>query len=191
MLVLARKPNQSILVDGVCRITIFKSPCKLGIEGDARVLRGELFPEESTAKSDNPTIHLVDDNADLLRAYQRFLQHFGYNVKTFSHGNEYLKWVRNENDASAVVLDLRLADEDIDGLKILQQLRAWKRNFPVILLTGYGDVDTCRRAFHGGCYTFLQKPVAPEDLAATLKEATEKYRRGELKNSFAPNTLAV
>ena len=188
MLVVSRKPNQSLVVDGPCRITVLKSSCKLGIEGSARVLRAELVQEAPTCR---PTVYLVDDDKDLLNAYQRYLRHFGYEVKPFSHGGEFLQQVKSAADASVAVVDLRLAEEDIDGLQILQQLRHWNHDYPVILLTGYGDVDTCRRAFHSGCYTFLQKPLAPEDLASMVKEAADRYQRGEIGRRHYFNSLAV
>lgn len=174
MLVLTRRPNESVFVDGPCKITVLKSTCRLGFEGDARVVRSELVEKSGSKGDSKPLVRLVDDDPDLLRAYGRYLNHYGFQVQTFINGGDFLKVSENFREASAVVLDLRLADEDLDGLQILQQLQAWDHDYPVILLTGYGDVDTCRRAFLNGCYTFLQKPLMPQELALTIKEATSK-----------------
>lgn len=180
MLVVSRKPNQSILVDGPCRITVLRSACKLGIDGQAAVVREELATRRAESEVNNRTVYLVDDDADLLRANQRYLGYLGYHVVPFDHGGQFLQYARDNPCASAAILDLRLAEEDIDGLAILTQLRRWRHDYPVIMLTGYGDVARCRSAFQAGCYTFLQKPLGPEDLAATLEEAVTRYERGEI-----------
>lgn len=190
MLVLSRKPGESILVDGPCRVTVYKSACRLGIEGDAKVLRGELAESDRQSRAQRKTIHLVDDSVDILRATEKYLTYEGFNVEAFSNGKEYLQHVQSQRDACGAVLDLRLAEDDVDGLGILQQLRDWKQDFPVIMLTGYGDVDTCRQAFHSGCYTFLQKPVPPSHLANTLRQASEQYLNGDLKRSQSVGALA-
>lgn len=190
MLVLTRKPNQSVVVDGPCRITVLRSACKLGIEGDAKVVRQELLNDEAKSPPSPPVVYLVDDDADLLSAYECYLALFGFSVKPFKHGGAFLQHVQDDGEGCAAVVDLRLAEEDIDGLQILRQLRAWDHDYPVILLTGYGDVDTCRRAFHYGCYTFLQKPLPSEELAATVKEAVSRYTRGEVGNRHRFSSLA-
>ncbi|MCA9248670.1 MAG: response regulator [Planctomycetales bacterium] len=190
MLVVSRKPRQTIYVDGTCRITVLRSSCKLGIEGNARVLRGELL--DRVEEIDQPrTIYLVDDDADLTLAYRRYLEHAGFQVEAFNHGGDFLEHASERADVSAAILDLRLAEEDIDGLQILQQLRSWNHDYPVILLTGYGDIDSCRRAFHGGCYTFLQKPLPPSELTKTLGEAIDRYERGEYGKRHSFNVLEV
>lgn len=189
MLVISRRQMETVYVDGPCRITVLKSQCKLGFDGNAKVARGELV-EKPAANEGKSSIFLVDDDADLLNAYQQYLEHFGFDVEPFDNGGQFLEYANGNKHASAAVLDLRLAQEDLDGLQILQQLRAWNHDYPVILLTGYGDVETCRRAFHGGCYTFLQKPMAPEDLASALKGAVERFHEGEYGTTHLFSSLA-
>ncbi|MCO6043727.1 response regulator [Aeoliella sp. ICT_H6.2] len=190
MLVLSRKPNESIIVTGKCRITVFNSNCKLGIEGPAKVVRAELEPQPVRKTGEKPMVHILDDDLNLLRAYRTYLENSGFRVETFRHGGEYLDSLSENCDASAAMFDLRLAEEDIDGLQVLQQLRARRYDFPVVLLTGYGDVDTCRRAFHSGCYTFLQKPASPEDILTKLQLATRQYLNGELSYPYDPAMMA-
>lgn len=191
MLVLSRKPKQSIIVDGPCRITVLDSACKLGFEGSSKVYREEILNQDPPPIEGRKKVYFVDDDANLLTAYQRYLNHFNFEVEPFQRGREFLVHADQSNDdVSAAVLDLRLAEEDLDGLQILQQLRAWNHDYPIILLTGYGDVATCRSAFQSGCYTFLQKPLSPEDLVSTVRDAVTRFEQGEIGRRHVLKSLA-
>jgi two-component system response regulator FixJ len=69
----------------------------------------------------------------------------------------------------AIVLDVRMPG--ISGLTVLEQLVAQGVDQPVIMLTGHGTVEMCRRAFKSGAAEFLEKPVDDEALLEALQNA--------------------
>jgi len=73
----------------------------------------------------------------------------------------------------AIVLDVRMPG--ISGLAVLDQLVAQGVDQPVIMLTGHGTVEMCRRAFKAGAAEFLEKPVDDEALLEALQNAVRAH----------------
>ncbi|MGD8504565.1 MAG: sigma-54 dependent transcriptional regulator, partial [Syntrophobacterales bacterium] len=72
----------------------------------------------------------------------------------------------------AVVTDLRL--DETDGLQVLAAVKERSPETEVILITGFGSVDTAVQAMKSGAYDYLTKPVDPDDLVLTLRKAVER-----------------
>lgn len=70
-----------------------------------------------------------------------------------------------------IVSDVRMPGRD--GFHLLGHARAVDRDLPVILLTGEGDIPMAVRAMGDGAFDFLEKPCAPSDLVATIRNALE------------------
>ena len=75
----------------------------------------------------------------------------------------------------AIVLDVRMPG--ISGLTVLDTLAAQGVDQPVIMLTGHGTVEMCRRAFKSGAAEFLEKPVNDEQLLEALQNAVRQHVR--------------
>ncbi|HIH2644085.1 TPA: response regulator transcription factor, partial [Burkholderia cenocepacia] len=77
-----------------------------------------------------------------------------------------------------VLLDIRMPG--MSGLDALDELRA-RRDLPVIVMTGHGNVDACRRAFKRGALDFLRKPVDDDELIDTVQQALRRQaaQRGQ------------
>jgi len=73
----------------------------------------------------------------------------------------------------AIVLDVRMPG--ISGLTVLDTLVAEGADQPVIMLTGHGTVEMCRRAFKSGAAEFLEKPVDDEALLEALQNAVRQH----------------
>jgi two-component system response regulator FixJ len=71
------------------------------------------------------------------------------------------------------VLDVRMPG--ISGLSVLDTLVAQGVDQPVIMLTGHGTVEMCRRAFKAGAAEFLEKPVNDEALIEALQQAVRQH----------------
>lgn len=112
------------------------------------------------------SVHLIDDDAQILKALSRALSMAGYEVRTFVDAETFL----DQHDPSlpgCVVVDLSLPGKD--GFAVQRELDACGR--PVIFLTGQGDIPASVRAMKGGALDFLQKPVDIEDLLAAVDQA--------------------
>lgn len=80
-----------------------------------------------------------------------------------------------------VLSDLRLPDGD--GIKLLSWLNEMKMSVPVIIMTGYGEVQTAVAAIKLGAFDFLEKPINPSLLASKIEAVFEASKRGETPSS--------
>ena len=112
-----------------------------------------------------PLIHLVDDDAAVRRSLALLIGTVGLPVAEWPHPQAFLDGFERES-IGAIVLDVRMPG--VSGLTVLDQLMAQGVDQPVIMLTGHGTVDMCRRAFKAGAAEFLEKPVDDERLIEAL-----------------------
>jgi FixJ family two-component response regulator len=118
-----------------------------------------------------PTVAVVDDEPDVLKAVARLLRTEGFSVATFSSPREFLD--RLDPDApGCLVLDMSMPG--ISGLEVQEELEGRGCVLSVIFLTGRADVPTTVRAMKGGAADFLTKPVEDEDLLAAVRRAIER-----------------
>jgi len=118
-------------------------------------------------------ILLVEDDDSLRLTQAMYLEREGFEVTAVGSGGEALRRIAN-NQYHAVVTDLRL--DEVDGLKVLAAVKEKSPETEVILLTGFGSVDTAVEAMKAGAYDYLTKPVDPDDLVITLKKAVERLQ---------------
>lgn len=119
--------------------------------------------------SDSPFIvHLVDDDAQILKALSRVLVFAGYSVRTFSNAESFLEQHDPAVPGCALV-DLGLPGKS--GLEIQQELQGC--GMPVVFLSGRGSINITVRAMKAGALDFLEKPVEPEALLSAVGEARQ------------------
>lgn len=102
------------------------------------------------------TVFLIDDDEDVRQALSLLLRTTGFSVEPFNSALTFLE--RHDRDAlGCIVVDVRMPG--LSGLQLLERLAAEGERMPVIVITGHGDVNACRRAFKSGAVDFLTKPV--------------------------------
>jgi len=122
----------------------------------------------------SPLIHLIDDDAAVRSSLALLIGTVGLRVECWSDPQAFLAGF-DRQAVGAIVLDVRMPG--ISGLAVLEQLKAQGMDQPVILLTGHGTVDMCRRAFKSGAAEFLEKPVDDEQLLEALQQAVRQHVR--------------
>jgi two-component system, LuxR family, response regulator FixJ len=122
----------------------------------------------------SPTIHLIDDDAAVREGLALLIGTVGLRVTTWADPQTFLTDFDREA-IGAIVLDVRMPG--ISGLTVLDTLVAQGVDQPVIMLTGHGTVDMCRRAFKAGAAEFLEKPVNDELLIEALQNAVRQHVR--------------
>ena len=115
----------------------------------------------------------VDDEEDLRRVACQTLDLAELSVKAFASGEEALSSI-SRNFPGILVTDIRMAG--LDGLGLMRRALEIDPEFPVILVTGHGDVDLAVQSMRDGAYDFLEKPYNPTRLVETTKRALEKRR---------------
>ncbi len=127
-----------------------------------------------SAPSLSPLIHLVDDDAAVREGLALLIATVGLRVQAWADPQAFLAGF-DRASIGAIVLDVRMPGTS--GLAVLEQLQAQGADQPVILLTGHGTVDMCRRAFKAGAAEFLEKPVHDEVLIEALQNAVRQHVR--------------
>ena len=120
----------------------------------------------------SPLIHLIDDDAAVRESLALLIGTVGLRVQPWSDPLAFINGFDRQG-IGAIVLDVRMPG--ISGLTVLDTLVAQGVDQPVILLTGHGTVEMCRRAFKSGAAEFLEKPVNDEALLEALQNAVRQH----------------
>jgi DNA-binding NtrC family response regulator len=120
-----------------------------------------------------PGLLIVDDEPSLRFSLGEWARDAGFRAIPVAGGREALAALR-EQPVDAVVLDLKLGDED--GLQVLRRLREEDNALPVVMLTGHGAIEHAVRATRLGAYDFMLKPPDLEHLQVVLHRALEHAR---------------
>jgi DNA-binding NtrC family response regulator len=115
-------------------------------------------------------ILLVDDEPGVLAALETLLDET-YAVLTATSGTEAWQILEEEEIAVAVV-DLSMPD--LSGLELLRRLREKKLPTELIMVTGFGTIDSAVEAMRNGAYDYLTKPVEGGRLLPVIAKAAEK-----------------
>jgi len=129
---------------------------------------------ESGDHQHSPLIHLVDDDQAVRDSLALLISTVGLRVQSWADPVLFAAQFERQS-IGAIVLDVRMPG--VSGLALLAQLMEQGVDQPVILLTGHGTVDMCRRAFKGGAAEFLEKPVDDEVLLEALQTAVRQHVR--------------
>ncbi len=118
------------------------------------------------------TILLVDDDRDVLSYLEDSLITFGYNVIPKSDAQSALAFIREGANVDLVVTDYSMPG--MDGLEFFTVLKRALPSVPVIILTGYGSVDTYLRSLSLGVCEFVCKPIEVKELDRIVKAALDR-----------------
>ncbi len=121
-------------------------------------------------------ILIIDDEEILRESCRRVLEPAGYEVRTAKAGREGLQLL-DAGRVDLVLTDLKMPD--IDGIEVLIRI---KENWPdtqVIIMTGYGTVNTAVRAMKMGVFDYIEKPFSPDDLLALVARALSRLSSDE------------
>lgn len=127
----------------------------------------------------SPLIHLIDDDEAVRNSLALLIGTVGLRVQTWADPQAFLAAFDRES-IGAIVLDVRMPG--ISGLAVLDTLVAQGVDQPVIMLTGHGTVEMCRRAFKAGAAEFLEKPVDDELLLEALQNAVRQHVRSRQRH---------
>jgi len=126
---------------------------------------------------DRPIVAIVDDDEPVRDGLALLLRTVGLPTRCYADAQAFLADA-DDRALGCVLLDLRMPG--MSGLDALDRLSA-RRALPVIVLTGHGNVDACRRAFKRGALDFLRKPVDDDELIDTVQQALRRQaaQRGQ------------
>jgi EAL domain-containing protein (putative c-di-GMP-specific phosphodiesterase class I) len=126
----------------------------------------------------NARVLLVDDDAAVLTGYSRVLKAEKFVVECASNGAQAEAFLET-GGFDVVVTDLRMPS--MDGIALLQRIRARDADLPVILLTGSLTAEAAANAIDLGIMRCLLKPVDMDELAKSVSKAVALHRLGLAK----------
>jgi CheY-like chemotaxis protein len=115
-------------------------------------------------------ILLVDDEPEVCRLVKTMVEPLGVEVRTSSDSQEAALILANEK-FDGIMLDIAMPK--MDGFELTRKIRSTPPNqqAPIIMITGFDDVDTIRRAFEAGATFFIGKPFSREKIYAIFRTA--------------------
>ncbi|MBI4427539.1 MAG: sigma-54-dependent Fis family transcriptional regulator [Ignavibacteriales bacterium] len=114
-----------------------------------------------------PTVLVVDDDPKILFAFREVLRTEGYKSLTAKNGQDALRKISTKHP-SVIFLDVTMPE--VDGLEVLKRMKEYKESAPVIIITGYGTMQTAIKAMQLGAFEYLTKPLD----VAKIREVTLK-----------------
>ena len=120
-------------------------------------------------------ILIVDDERDIRELVAGVLSDEGYECRTAGDSRAALDAI-DQRRPSLVLLDVWLHGSPMDGLEVLDAIKAREPELPVIIFSGHGNIDTAVSAISRGAMDFLEKPFEAERLLLLVERATETER---------------
>lgn len=121
-------------------------------------------------------ILIVDDDPDFRNMFSDILKINGYTPLVTDTGRSALDMVKAEVPSIALI-DLKL--EDMSGLEVLRELKAYSPGTMCILITGYASQESAIEAVNMGAYSYVTKPFDTEQLLVMIRRAIEKQEADE------------
>src|SRR4249919_439599 len=123
---------------------------------------------------DQPTIHVVDDDADFRKSITRLLHLSGYAALQYASAQQFLDEFKDDSPG-CVLLDLDMPK--INGLQLLDRLQQMHATLPIVFLSGRGNIASGVKAIKGGAEDFLCKPASRKDVLAAIERAMGRNRK--------------
>ena len=118
------------------------------------------------------TVHIIDDEEAVRDSATALLESEEFSVVAYASGAAFLSAL-DEATPGCILLDIHMPE--LTGLELQRLLNERALNWPVIVLTGQGDVATAVQAMKGGAFEFLEKPYRSEALLATVTQALDSF----------------
>jgi DNA-binding NtrC family response regulator len=125
---------------------------------------------------DKTRVLAIDDDGQTLDILQRALSDQGYVVVSADSGESGIA-LYAEKRFDLVLLDIRMPE--MDGFEVLSRIREHDEEATVIIMTGYGSIDSVVRAMKGGATDYLSKPLDLDHLEIVLQKALRSRRQSE------------
>ena len=116
-------------------------------------------------------IAVVDDELIVCRRLGQSLSKEGYEVETFPQGRSFLDRLQRQT-FDLVFLDLMLPDAD--GLDLLVKIKSFNKETEVVIITGYGSIETAMDAVRHGAFHYTTKPLKLKEINHLAKAALER-----------------
>lgn len=129
---------------------------------------------------------LVDDDRTFRLSTAALLRQDGHAVVEAPDGSAAVETLKTDA-FDLILLDLRMPG--LDGIGLVEVLRTWGHDTPILMISGFGTVDTAVNAIHMGADDFLTKPVEPDVLSARVEALLSRRPSRSLEIEAAPGGM--
>ncbi|MBK9795538.1 MAG: response regulator [Holophagaceae bacterium] len=163
------------------REAVLKTSIRLDFTHEAKSLKRVEVP--------NPKARIlaVDDEAVVLDSFRRILVLEGFSVDTVEHGPEALGLVQRR-DYDFVFTDLKMPD--MDGVDVVKGVKHLRPDVDVVVITGYGSIETAVQTLQQGACEYVQKPFTADELGDFAKKLVIK-REARIQAAQRPTVRMV
>ena len=126
-------------------------------------------------------ILVIDDEAAIRDSLRMILEYEGYEFLGAATGQDGLATVDRENP-DLVFLDIKMPG--MDGLEVLQRIKAANETVPVVMISGHATVTTAVDATKLGALDFIEKPLASERVLVTIRNVLDRSRLADENRSL-------
>jgi two-component system response regulator FixJ len=116
------------------------------------------------------TVCIIDDDDDFRKSLAWLLERHKFNVRQFSSAAVFLE--EEPLETGCIVTDVRMPG--MDGLELQKELADRKINLPVIVITGYGDIEMAVEAMRNGAFDFIEKPFDDKEFIEIINKAQKR-----------------
>ncbi|HET8729584.1 MAG TPA: nitrogen regulation protein NR(I) [Moraxellaceae bacterium] len=127
--------------------------------------------------TNNSRVWIIDDDRSIRWVLEKALMQEGLSATAFEDGNSALARLDKEQP-DAIISDIRMPG--IDGLSLLNKIRADHPDLPVIIMTAHSDLDSAVSSYQGGAFEYLPKPFDVDEAIALVKRAVAHRQEQKL-----------
>ena len=120
-------------------------------------------------------ILIVDDETDIRELVSGILEDEGHGTRTAGSSDDALAAIEARRP-HLVFLDIWLQGSRLDGLQVLDLIKADHPDLPVVMISGHGNIETAVSAIRAGAYDFIEKPFKADRLVLVADRALEAWR---------------
>jgi DNA-binding NtrC family response regulator len=137
-------------------------------------------------KSNRNRIAIIDDDPKIVYAIKMILENEKYEIFSYSSGKQFLELLTDTDSFEAIFLDIAMPE--ISGLQVLEEMKSKRINIPVIVITGFGTVNTAIKAIQLGAFEYITKPLDMQKIKVLAQRAIEVSK---MKEKIADLQLAL
>ena len=130
---------------------------------------------------------VVDDEPGVLDSFRKILASEGYSIDTVETAQEALRLIR-KCDYDLFFTDLKMPE--MDGLELTEAVKQLRPDIDVVVITGYGTIESAVAAMRLGALDYFEKPFTPAELSTFVKECLTR-RRDRIEKETSPRVRLV
>lgn len=127
-----------------------------------------------------PVVHIVDDDDAVRDSLALLLSSVGIDARQYQSADAFLE-ASPPDTPGCVVLDVRMPG--MSGLQLFKEMNRRRMSWPVLFITGHGDVPMAVEAMRDGAFDFVQKPFRENELLERVQQAVTQDRADRVHES--------